>query len=189
MRAGSRISPYVALSTYLPDKAAPHMKSPSPNGEGESRPSCRKDQPLVQRRTAILPIQLPCRHRRSPLLQRRNIGIGRRNEGRDLAVLGAADAVAGPEPRIVVLVRLIIRHVDHFVFVDGDVARPADGSRRRSKRPPTRSGSFERWRHEWDARSSRSTETTASAQLRVGMNVRSSIAFAGALPSASSTRS
>jgi hypothetical protein len=35
--------------------------SPSPNGEGESRPRCRKDQFLVQRRTAILPVHLPCR--------------------------------------------------------------------------------------------------------------------------------
>ena len=40
-------------------KAAPYMKSPSPTGEGESRPRCRKDQLLVQRRTAILPVQLP----------------------------------------------------------------------------------------------------------------------------------
>ena len=38
---------------------APQMKSPSPNGKGESRPRCRKDQLLVQRRTAILPVQLP----------------------------------------------------------------------------------------------------------------------------------
>src|SRR6516225_11765517 len=57
---------------------------------------------------------------------RRNIGIGCRNEGRDFAVLGAADADAGPEPRIVVLGRLIVRYVAHVVLVDGDVARPAE---------------------------------------------------------------
>src|ERR1700757_2515616 len=58
--------------------------------------------------------------------ERRNLGTGRRNEGRDPAVLGAADADAGLEARIVVLVRLIVRHVDHVVLVDGDVARPAE---------------------------------------------------------------
>jgi hypothetical protein len=41
------------------DPGGAQMKSPSPNGEGESRPRCWKDQFLVQRRTAILPVQLP----------------------------------------------------------------------------------------------------------------------------------
>jgi hypothetical protein len=40
-------------------KAAPHLQSPSPNGGGDCRPRCRKDQLLVQRRTAILPVQPP----------------------------------------------------------------------------------------------------------------------------------
>jgi hypothetical protein len=35
-------------------EAAPQMKAPSPLGEGESRPRFRKDQLLVQRRTAIM---------------------------------------------------------------------------------------------------------------------------------------
>ena len=56
----------------------------------------------------------------------RRLGTGCRNEGRDPAVLGAADADAGLEARIVVLVRLIVRHVDHVVLVDVDVARPAE---------------------------------------------------------------
>src|SRR5467141_4854750 len=54
------------------------------------------------------------------------LGLRCWNEGRHLAILGAADADAGLETRIAALVRLIVRHVDHVVLVDGDVARPAE---------------------------------------------------------------
>src|SRR5260370_902397 len=50
----------------------------------------------------------------------------RRNEGRDLAVLGAADADALLEARIGLLVGLRIRHVEHVVLVDEDRARPSE---------------------------------------------------------------
>src|ERR1700730_12347509 len=50
----------------------------------------------------------------------------RRNEGRDLAVLGAADPDAHLEARIGLLVGLRIRHVEHVVLVDEDRARPAE---------------------------------------------------------------
>src|ERR1700674_1122537 len=105
------------------------MKSPSPNGEGVK-------QAALSERSALGPA--PHRHLAGPAaidiagiveadsFGRRNLGIGCRNEGCDLAVLGAADADAGLEARIVVLVRLIVRHVDHVVLVDGDVARPAE---------------------------------------------------------------
>src|SRR5262245_17729662 len=109
------------------------MKSPSPNGEGESRPRC-KDQPLY--RSALGPA--PHRGLAGPAavdiagiveahsFGRRDLGIGCRNEGRHRAVLGAADADTGLEAGIVGLGRLIVRHVDHVVLVDGDVARPAE---------------------------------------------------------------
>src|ERR1700674_3141664 len=105
------------------------MKSPSPNGEGVK-------QAALPESSALGPA--PHRHLAGPAaidiagiveadsFGRRNLGIGCRNEGCDLAVLGAADADAGLEARIVVLVRLIVRHVDIVVLVDGDVARPAE---------------------------------------------------------------
>src|ERR1700674_1251587 len=105
------------------------MKSPSPNGEGVK-------QAALPESSALGPA--PHRHLAGPAaidiagiveadsFGRRNLGTGCRNESRDPAVLGAADADAGLEARIVVLVRLIVRHVDHVVFVDGDVARPAE---------------------------------------------------------------
>src|SRR5215471_15690925 len=57
---------------------------------------------------------------------RRDLGVGRRNERRDPAVLGAADADAVLEAGIGFLVRLIVRHVDDVVLVDRDIARPAE---------------------------------------------------------------
>src|SRR5215467_9009873 len=57
---------------------------------------------------------------------RRNLGTGCRNEGRDPAVLRAADADAGLEAGIVLRGRLIVRYVEHVVLVDGNVARPAE---------------------------------------------------------------
>src|SRR5260370_18967682 len=59
------------------------------------------------------------------LLGRSELRI-RRNEGRDLAVLGAADADALLEARIGLLVGLRIRHIEHVVLVDEDGARPAE---------------------------------------------------------------
>src|SRR6266481_7012540 len=54
------------------------------------------------------------------------LGLRCWNEGRHLAILGAADADAGLETRIAALVRLIVRNVDHVVLVDADVARAAE---------------------------------------------------------------
>ena len=52
--------------------------------------------------------------------------LGLRNIGRDLAVLGAADADALLEAGIGLLVGLRIRDIDHIVLVDGDAARPPE---------------------------------------------------------------
>ena len=55
-------------------------------------------------------------------------GLRRRmwNEGRDLAVLRAADADTSVEPGIVGRIRLRVGHVDRVVLVDSDVARAAE---------------------------------------------------------------
>src|SRR5262249_47090496 len=95
--------------------------------EGESRPRCRE-------RSALGPA--PHRHLGGPAAidiagiveadSFGRLGLGCWNEGRHLAILGAADADAGLETRIAGRVRLIVRHVDHVVLVDADVARSAE---------------------------------------------------------------
>ena len=108
-----------------------------------SRPRLRDARPSARARTAVPLHRLP-----DVFLELQNLGVGeagedialivgcdllgrselriRRNEGRDLAVLGAADPDALLEARIGLLVGLRIRHVEHVVLVDEDRARPAE---------------------------------------------------------------
>src|SRR5262249_7842536 len=63
LRAAPGVPPNAARNRRRRDRqgvtATPPMKSPSPFGEGEAGRVVGKDQPLVQRRTAILVVQLP----------------------------------------------------------------------------------------------------------------------------------
>src|SRR5438874_10674604 len=100
------------------------MLSPSPNGEGETSQRF-KDQLLGPARYRHL--TGPAAIDIAGIVEADSFGrIGYRNEGRHLAVLGAADADAGLEAWIAGLVRLIVRNVQHVVLVDADVARPAE---------------------------------------------------------------
>src|SRR5262245_26152927 len=54
------------------------------------------------------------------------LGAEGRDEGGDLAILGAADADTRPDTRIVFPVRLMIGHVKDVVAVNVDAARPAE---------------------------------------------------------------
>src|SRR5262249_50936442 len=54
------------------------------------------------------------------------LGAEGRDEGGDLAILGATDADPWPDTRVVFPVRLMIGHVEDVVAVNVDAARPAE---------------------------------------------------------------